>query len=815
MAVDKRISSHFGLKQESISILMVTIPLHTLIVEDNPDDAELMVFYLRKEGFQVNWKRVDNEPDFLAALEKPCDIIISDWSLPQFSGLRALQLYNERAKEIPFIIVSGGIGEEAAVDAMHRGASDYLLKDRLERLGQAVKNALEQKRLREEVRKTTQSLEKSEAELRGLFSALPDLVVLVDQDEKIIKVAPTKFPFLHSPEDLMGRRLADLFSPQLTAQFRHTIQDVLASGETRMMEFQYTVNGKPGWFETSISPISDKETIWVIRNVSERKVMLSQLADLLKRQTAIADLGWNLTKARSEEEIYRLAFRTFKALTPTIYFSFSNLNEETSHLKPCFAIFDEVEFNYSMLYLLEQGYNHPEALFYQVIQSGKAAFFSDPEQIYQGRISIEGISTRTMHSVCCLPVFAEEQLIGLIELQSQQENAYREDDLEWLTLIANQVGLSIQKTRLFNETQRRNAELATLAVIDAAVLTHFEKEEIYTIILEQVLMRMGVDAAALSINNEQTQTLNYVKQIGFSQSFLIGKEVKIGERLVGKAALTQQVYSCDLSIPENQCLLLEGLQEEGFQTYYAVSLISDSRLIGVLELFKRISFTADNHWRNFLEMLANQIAIAIHTLQLYQNLQTAHQKLIEAYDLTITGWSHALDLRDKETEDHTQRVTDLTVQMAKMMGLDEETIIHIRRGALLHDIGKIGIPDKILLKPGSLTAEEWSVMRTHPILAYDLMAPIEYLQPALDIPYCHHEKWDGTGYPRGLKGEEIPLAARIFAVVDVYDALISDRPYRKAWQKEQALDYIRSQAGTHFDPQVVELFMKVMAQSQQ
>jgi len=179
---------------------MVTIPLHTLIVEDNPDDAELMVFYLGKEGFQVNWKRVDNEPDFLAALENPCDIIISDWSLPQFSGLRALQLYNERAKEIPFIIVSGGIGEEAAVDAMHRGASDYLLKDRLERLGQAVKNALEQKRLREEVRKTTQSLEKSEAEIRGLFSALPDLVVLVDQDEKIIKVAPTKFPFLHSPE---------------------------------------------------------------------------------------------------------------------------------------------------------------------------------------------------------------------------------------------------------------------------------------------------------------------------------------------------------------------------------------------------------------------------------------------------------------------------------------------------------------------------------------------------------------------------------------------------------------------------------------
>ena len=162
-------------------------------------------------------------------------------------------------------------------------------------------------------------------------------------------------------------------------------------------------------------------------------------------------------------------------------------------------------------------------------------------------------------------------------------------------------------------------------------------------------------------------------------------------------------------------------------------------------------------------------------------------------------------MRDKETEGHTQRVTELTMKLGRQFGLPEEELLHVRRGALLHDIGKMGVPDGILLKPGPLTNEEWVLMRKHTTFAYEMLSPIHYLQPALDIPYCHHEKWDGTGYPRGLSGGQIPFAARIFAVVDVWDALISDRPYRAAWPEEKVLDYIRSLAGTHFDPQVVKV----------
>jgi putative two-component system response regulator len=198
-------------------------------------------------------------------------------------------------------------------------------------------------------------------------------------------------------------------------------------------------------------------------------------------------------------------------------------------------------------------------------------------------------------------------------------------------------------------------------------------------------------------------------------------------------------------------------------------------------------------------------------IQERSKLQDANTQLLAAYEATIEGWTHALDLRDKETEGHSRRVAEYTVKLAQAYGMKDEEILHIRRGALLHDMGKIGIPDSILQKPGALTEEEWVAMRRHPQFAYEMLNAVEYLRLALDIPYCHHEKWDGTGYPRNLQGEEIPIAARLFAVVDVWDALTSDRPYRTAWTKEKTLAHIQEQSGRHFDPQIVELFLKMIS----
>jgi putative two-component system response regulator len=192
------------------------------------------------------------------------------------------------------------------------------------------------------------------------------------------------------------------------------------------------------------------------------------------------------------------------------------------------------------------------------------------------------------------------------------------------------------------------------------------------------------------------------------------------------------------------------------------------------------------------------------------DLLQAHGELQDAYEATLKGWVRALDFRDNETGDHSRRVTLLTVELARLMGINEDELVHVRRSALLHDIGKIAVPDSILHKTGPLTEAEWDIMRKHPQIAIEMLEPIEYLRPALAIPFNHHERWDGTGYPRGIKGEEIPLAARIFAVVDVWDALSSDRPYRKAWPYEKIVEHMRQQSGTHFDPKVVELFLQMM-----
>jgi putative nucleotidyltransferase with HDIG domain len=210
-----------------------------------------------------------------------------------------------------------------------------------------------------------------------------------------------------------------------------------------------------------------------------------------------------------------------------------------------------------------------------------------------------------------------------------------------------------------------------------------------------------------------------------------------------------------------------------------------------------------------ISAFADQAAVAINSAQLFENLQRSHRELEEAYEDTLEGWAKALELRDKETEGHTQRVKTLTERLARSMGVDEDALVHIKRGALLHDIGKMGIPDDILRKTGPLTEEERSIMEKHPLYAYEMLGSIDFLLPALDIPYCHHEKWDGTGYPRGLRGEEIPLAARIFPVTDVWDALISDRPYRKALPHDEVRQRIQDGSGKHFDPHVVEAFMEL------
>jgi putative nucleotidyltransferase with HDIG domain len=333
-------------------------------------------------------------------------------------------------------------------------------------------------------------------------------------------------------------------------------------------------------------------------------------------------------------------------------------------------------------------------------------------------------------------------------------------------------------------------------------------------ILEEAKFQLSADIAAIMLLNPHTLMLEFAANIGYRIPATARFSVRMGEGIAGKAALERRTIAVpDLAEAELSAPAKEMAAAEGTRSIYATPLIVKGQVIGVMTILFRTLFKTDQYWMDFFETLAGQVAIAIDSIRSFESLQRGNIDLMLAYDATIEGWSHAMDLRDKETEGHTLRVTELTERLARTMGMSEAEIVHVRRGALLHDMGKMGIPDTILLKPDKLTDEEWVIMRRHPQFAYDMLSPITYLRPALDIPYCHHEKWDGTGYPRQLKGEQIPLAARIFAVIDVYDALTSDRPYRKAWSREKTLEHIKTNSGTHFDPKVVEAFIRLQQES--
>jgi putative nucleotidyltransferase with HDIG domain len=353
--------------------------------------------------------------------------------------------------------------------------------------------------------------------------------------------------------------------------------------------------------------------------------------------------------------------------------------------------------------------------------------------------------------------------------------------------------------------------LQALRAIDIAIATNHDLHHTLEVLLDQITEQLQIDAAVILLLDETKKQLEYGASRGFHTPTLRYTRLRMGEGIAGRAAQQSKIIHIrDLSTDPQTLVYAPTLAKEGFVSYYAAPLISQGKVNGVLEIFHRTLLDPDKEWLDFLETLAGQMAIAIENTTLFEDLQRTNDELSQAYDSTIEGWSHALDLRDKETEGHTRRVTELTLELARAFGFSDAELIHIRRGALLHDIGKMGIPDKILLKEGALTPEEWDIMRLHPVYAHEMLLPIDYLRTALDIPYCHHEKWDGTGYPRGLKEAEIPLIARIFAVVDVWDALTSDRPYRAAWASEKVLAHIQEGIGRHFDPHVVEIFVDFM-----
>ena len=448
-----------------------------------------------------------------------------------------------------------------------------------------------------------------------------------------------------------------------------------------------------------------------------------------------------------------------------------------------------------------------EGLSGQTAQSGETMFVED---YYNWSARTDVYDAVEIGRTLSVPLKIEDKVIGVINISDLAgTGTFSEKEQRLVGLFAAQSAIAIENARLYTETNKRREYLTALRQIDTAITQHLGLEETLKIILNQVTDQLSVDAADVLLYNPTDNILKFAGSQGFRIDALKYTDLPMGHSYAGLVALKRRIIHIpDLNQQETGFLVSPLLKQEGFVTYCGIPLIANGELKGVLELFHRTPFNPTQEKWDFINTLAGQTANALDNSLLFLGLKGALSELTLAYEETLEGWVRALAIKNEETEEHSQRVTEITLRLVKIMGFDEDKVQHIRRGALLHDIGKIGVPENILLKPGPLTSEERKAVEKHPVYAYEWLNPIEYLRPALAIPYSHHEKWDGSGYPQGLKGEQIPLEARIFAVVDVWDALSSDRPYRKAWPQEKVSAHLREQSGKHFDPEIVTAFLK-------
>ena len=790
--------------------------LRVLVVEDRSADAELMVAELRRAGFAFDWHRVDTERDFLTHLNPLPDIVLADFHMPQFTGLRALQILKERGLDIPFIIVSGSIEEEVAVDAMQQGASDYLLKDRLIRLGAAVNRALEAKHLRDEERKAKDELAMARNLLHTMGTSVPDYITVKDLESRYVLVNDAYANFLGkaTSQELVGKTVFDVFPHELAAQYAEDDRAVLRTEQPMVKAESRTVDSANNvrWHSTTRVPLRNGagQLVGVLnmsRDITEQKHAEEQIERQLGTLTALYATAQKLSQSLDLDQlahyVVETAVKTFGARFAWI-----------GHAEPGGAIRRLAHWPNRDEYLRDFAPRWDESPAGQgpsgrAIRSGFPVVVDDVASD-ASLIRRDILVSLGLKSAGAFPLISRDKPFGVLVLHGAEDNFFGPARTEFFQAFSNQAAAALENARLLNEAEGRLQQLQALRSIDVAITASLDLRVVLNVILDQVTTHLKVDAAGVLLFDPYTQTLQFATNRGFRSRALQGTNLRLGEGHAGRAALERRSLTVqNLAAEPAEFSRSVNFAQERFVAYVAIPLIAKGQIKGVLEVFHRAVLSPTPEWLAFLEALGGQAAIAIDNSTLFDNLQRANTDLTMAYDTTLEGWSQALDLRDKETEDHTLRVTKLTLRLARQMGVRDADLVHIRRGALLHDIGKMGIPDQILLKPGPLSDEEWVVMKKHPEYANQILAPIEYLRQAKHIPYSHHEKWDGTGYPRGLRGEEIPLSARIFAVVDVYDALTSDRPYRKAWPKDKALAYIREQAGKHFEPDVVEKFLQL------
>lgn len=638
----------------------------------------------------------------------------------------------------------------------------------------------------------------SEARWQGIFDNSIDGILLFDDEGKIRESNQAACQaFGYTRDEMLQMQLNDLLSPEDWARLVEGWQRFLA---LRKVTAEYRFRQKQG---ASI-PFEVRASAYVLPGLH-----LAMLRNLTEKRR----------HKQEQENVLAIAaaLRTAQTKSETIQVFLESLKNklELDSIGLAFYNREKNEYKYELVVGIAQDFTGQvvpvnEAVA-EVVQQSQKPYIKN--EILNGPDIIQTYQYLSTKTLAIIPMITQHDILGLIV--AGKGKRFEESDVRILMSAADMGANAILRTDLYEMTRRRLEQIEALHQIDMAINANTDLNSTLNVFLEQVLVHMKVDAADILTYEESSRSLIYATGKGFNRKPISFYNIQLGNGCAGSIAQTRRMrWSGNLMIDieaQNECNL--RWPGEGFSSYCGVPLIAKGMIKGVLELFHRKPLQPDDEWFKFLDTMSGQAAIAIDNATMFNRLEQSHLELMLAYDSTLEGWARSLELHELEAPGHAQRIVMLAQMLAHETGMAQNEMIHFRRGVLLHDVGKIAIPTAILNKPGKLTEEEWNIVRQHPQKAFEILSGISFLQPAMDVPYYHHEKWDGSGYPHGLSGEQIPLGARIFALVDVWDSLTSDRPYRKAWAVTDAVNYLREQAGKHFDPTLVEPFIQIVFQS--
>ncbi len=755
--------------------------MRILYVEDNPLDADLVRITLKKSGdeFDLTWANSIEEGLKVLLSTSPCpfDVVLSDMHLTDGSGLTVLSEIRKAALPVAVIMLTGQGDEDTAIASLKSGATDYIVKKQnyLKQLPDTLRNAV----------KTHQESEESRrVDIRILYGE-------------------------HNATDIdLTRRFLKTHAPQIELEVVNNADEMLACidklDDTKTYDallIDYHLPG-PGIIELikKLRAKSVDSPIIVITGLGSEEAAVEVLklnrtdyvvktSGYLMRLPVILENAHHLMMLQREQEALRKSEARFRLLADNAA---------------------DVIFRISARSPMSIDYISPSVT--QITKYPLDELFADPHILTN---NLKGIDA---HTFVNWVVNQSSPTINIEFTRKDGKNIWLElrckviNDASGKPQYIEGIGRDItERIRADQQLREQMERINALHQIDKAITSSFDLRVTYQVLLDQLRQVLHVDAASILQFEPELIQYQFLTGLGFKSSESTLRSAVRHSPLPSEAVALKKTIQVHLGTGQIfSPSLSEILSTEKFMKYIATPMVIKGQIKGVLEIYHKSDLEPSREWISFMEALAQQAAIALDNSQNFMELQKSQSVLLQAYDDTLMGWANFLDLRDKETEGHTVRVLERTMKAAQRLGIRDEDMEHLRRGVLLHDIGKVGVPDHILNKPGPLSDEEWVIMKKHPDYAYQMLSPIGFLKQALDVPYCHHEKWDGTGYPRGLKGKEIPFTARIFSVFDVYDAITSDRIYNKARSKEEALAYLRENVGVIFDPDIIDVCIDVI-----